>query len=312
MAGLLSHPVLALIAGLICAGAGGYLFVEAILGIARWARISPGIVGATLAAFATSAPELAVAVSAARLGYPALSFGNLLGSNVMNLGLIIGLSLASCGGRCQPGAIRVHTVSAMLATGLMALWLADGMLSRMDGVVLLVGFATWLAIVIRDARRQRAMAVSEPMTTSRIPLVLIGLAGLGLLGVAGQMIVFGAESLAREHQLNEIVVGAIVVALGTSAPELITAIVAAVRGHGDVALGTTLGSVIFNAMFLGGLLAVLSPFGVAMQIVLIPLAFAAVLAAVVYPPASGELGRRRGLLLLLLYATYLATILQTA
>jgi cation:H+ antiporter len=312
MTGLLSHPYLALIAGLACAGAGGYLFVEAILGFARWARVSPGIVGATLAAFATSAPELTVVLTAAQLGHPAISLGNLLGSNVMNLGLIVGLSLASCGGRCRPRDVRWHALATMLAAGLTALWLVDGGLSRVDGGVLLAGFAVWLAIVVRHARRERAATVPAPLRVSRTALLLGGLGGLVLLAIAGRLIVFGAEALASAYQLDEVVIGAIVVAFGTSAPELITALIAAARGHGDVALGTTLGSVMFNGLFLGGLLAVLSPFSVELSVALVPLGFAALLAGVVYPPLSGELGRRRGLLLLLLYAAYLATIIQLA
>jgi cation:H+ antiporter len=109
-----------------------------------------------------------------------------------------------------------------------------------------------------------------------------------------------------------VVVGALVVAFGTSAPELITAIVAAARGHGDVALGTVLGSVMFNGLFLSGLLAILSPFTVDFGVAMVPLVFAALLAGAVYPPASGVLRRRRGLVLLLLYAVYLATVVQLA
>lgn len=312
MAGLFSHPYVALVAGLACAGAGGHLFVEAILGISRWTRVAPGVVGATLAAFATSAPELTVVLTAAGFGYPVISFGNLLGSNVMNLGLIAGLSLASCGGRCRTRDVRQNAVAAISAAGLTALWLVDGGLSRVDGGLLLAGFAVWLTIVVHDARRQRAVAVPEAMTTSRAAIVLAGIVGLTLLAIAGRLIVFGAEIMVGDYHLNEVVVGALVVAFGTSAPELITAVVAAARGHGDVALGTTLGSVLFNGLFLGGLLATLSPFVVDVGVVMVPLVFAALLAGAIYPPASGELRRRRGLVLLLLYGVYLATIVQLA
>ena len=138
-----------LLAGVVCAGIGGELFVRGVVGIAHWARISPGIIGATVAAFATSSPELSVSVSSALAARPEIALGDALGSNVVNVALILGLALVISAIRTPPGSIRRDMPVALLAPVLTGLLFLDGELSHLDGAVLMVVFVAWLAATLR-------------------------------------------------------------------------------------------------------------------------------------------------------------------
>lgn len=301
---------LLLLGGLVCAGLGGELFVRAAVGIARWARVAPGIIGATVAAFATSTPELTVAVNAAIEGRPQISFGDALGSNVVNVGLVLGLCLVVAPMAVAAKAVRRDFAVALLAPLLTALLIVDGRLTRIDGLLLLAGFAAWLLATVAEARRQRSAAAAVLGEPSRLRALASLAAGLVLLVAAGRLIVLGAVGLAEEWGLGAFVIGAVVVAIGTSVPELATAVIASLRGHAEVGLGTVLGSNVFNGLFIVGTLAALSPFDVDRRQAGLALGFGALLVALTWVPPRGGLTRRRGALLLMLYAAYLGALLQ--
>jgi cation:H+ antiporter len=148
----------ALTLGMVCAGIGGELFVRGTVGLAHWARVSPGLVGATVAAFATSSPELTVSITAALAGTPQIALGDALGSNVVNVALILGIAVVIAGMRSPRDTVKRDFPVAMLVpvvTGVLAL---DGVLSRLDGVLLLSLFLVWLVAVIIEARKQRSAA----------------------------------------------------------------------------------------------------------------------------------------------------------
>src|SRR5690606_38310277 len=257
------NAILLMLAGFVCAGLGGELFVRGAVGIARRARIPAGIVGATVAAFATSSPELAVALVSASEGTPTVSFGNLLGANIVNVGFALGLAVAIGGlktTRARIGRDYGVAVVAPIATGLLLL---DGGLSRIDGVVLLGFFFAWLAITVHEARRQRsaAAAVLGERGGRGRTLAITGL-GLVLLIIAGELVVSGAHGVGDALGLDPFVVGATLVAVGTTLPELATLLISRLRGHDEVGLGTVLVSNVFNGLFIVGLVAVLSPFEV--------------------------------------------------
>jgi Ca2+/H+ antiporter len=144
--------------GVIAAGAGGELFVRGAVGLAHWARIPAGIIGATVAAFATSSPECAVAVSAALAGTPGIALGDALGSNIVNVALILGLVVLLADLQVPRDSLKRDFPVAMLTPCLLAVLALDGVLSRVDGCMLLGVFVTWLIATVLEARRQRSAA----------------------------------------------------------------------------------------------------------------------------------------------------------
>jgi cation:H+ antiporter len=301
----------ALILGLACAGFGGELFVSGVVRLAQRIRIAPGIIGATVAAFATSSPELSVSISAALEQHPKIALGDALGSNVVNVALILGLTLSLSGIRQTHEAGRRDFPVALAAPLLAAVLLFDGVLSRLDSLLLLALFGAWLATSLHAAWTQRPAAGggAHESTAPGWRIALSG--GLGLLALfaAGILIVQGARGIALSLGLDEFVVAASIVAVGTSVPELATAIVAKWRGHDAVGLGTVLGSNIFNGLFIIAISALIHPIAAAWNDAALALAFGAAAVLAAHPGRSGYLGRGRGALLLLLYGAYLASLL---
>lgn len=303
------NEVLALLLGVGCAAAGGELFVRGTVSLARALRVPPGIVAATVAAFATSSPELSVAVSAALAGGPQIALGNALGANLVNVALVLGLAVLISPIRSPRDSVQRDFPVALLAPLLTGVLLLDGELSRLDGMLMAAVFAAWLVATVLEARRQRS-SIEEVLGGQRLWVALLhGTAGLALLGFAGTLIVDGARGLALAWGMDEFIVGATVVALGTTAPELATVLAAKLRGHDDVGLGTILGSNIFNGLCIIPLAAAIHPIAVGWQEVAIALGFGALSLACTFPGRSGVIGRLRGGVLLALYAAYVVALL---
>jgi cation:H+ antiporter len=299
-----------LLGGVLCAAIGGELFIRGVVGIARWAKVSAGIIGATFAAFATSSPELSIAVTSALAGTPQVSLGDALGSNVVNIALILAIALLIAPLQASRESIRRDFSMALLVPVVLALFSLDGMISRVDGLVLLIMFVAWISVVLMEARRQRS-AVSQVLAeTKHGRAVAFSLGGVILLILAGRLIVWGAQGLAIRYGFDPFVIGATLVALGTSVPELATVVISRRRGHDEVGLGTILGSNIFNGLLIIGLAAFLHPIKIELQEVSAGLVFGLLVVACTVPLAGGWIGRRRGILLLCLYVAYLAVIMQ--
>ncbi len=304
------NDYVALLLGVIAAGVGGELFVRGSVGIARWARISPGIVGATVAAFATSSPEFSVAVNSAAAGTPQISLGDILGSNVVNIALILGLALSFSGIKCPRGSIRRDFPIALLVPIVSGVLMLDGVISRIDGILLLCMFLFWLVATAIEAKKQRSEAeeiLSEHKHWLTIPLCLVG---LGFLIAAGYLIVRGATGIATAHGIDAFIIGATVVAIGTSVPELATTLISKFRGHDEVGLGTVLGSNIFNGLLIVAVAAIICPIKIDWHNVAIALIFGIVAVGLTYPGKKGFIERRRGFILLALYVAYLVAIIQ--
>jgi cation:H+ antiporter len=305
------NPYASLLLGVLAAAAGGELFVRSLVGIARWARISPAIVGTTVAAFATSSPELSVAVGSALAGVPAVSLGDALGSNVANVALVLGSATAISGLRAPRESIRRDFPTALLAPLALGLLMRDGRLSRPDALLLLAAFAAWLALVVREAARQRSAGPAELGERRRWLAVALGLVGLGLLAAAGRLVVVGAEGIAAAFGIPAFVIGATLVAVGTSVPELATAVVAKLRGQDEIGLGTVLGSNVFNTLFVVGTAGAIHPIDVALHELAPAVGFGILTVLVALPGRSGWIGRPRGAVLLALYLAYVTLALVT-
>lgn len=306
----MTNAYLILAAGLVCAAVGGELFVRGAVGLARAVRVSPGIIAATVAAFATSSPELTVAINAALAGAPEISFGDALGSNVVNVGLVLALALLIAPITARPSSIRRDFPVALLAPVVLAILLVDNRLSRLDGALLLAAFVAWLVAVTREAAGERSAAAAVLGESKPLRAVVESVIGLALLVAAGKLIVEGATEIARSFGLSEFAIGATVVAIGTSVPELATAIIARLRGHDEVGLGTVLGSNIFNGLMIVGTTAAITPISVPLLQAAPALVLGAATVALSYPRRSGIVGRWRGGMLLAVYVVFVMTALQ--
>lgn len=242
-------------------------------GLARDFGVSPLVVGLTVVAFGTSAPELAVNVGASLHGQGDLSFGNIMGSNIANIGLVIGTFALLRPIRVE-GAIIRREVPMMLLATIAALVMgfrwgdAPAAYQRSDGIILLAFFAMFLYYTVSDVFRQRGsdpfvvqthLAAPDRFWGSRATNVGLTLGGLAGLVVGAEITVDASVSLAEAFGVPQVVIGITLVALGTSLPELVTALVAALREQADLAVGNIVGSNIFNLLFIMGVSATIRP-----------------------------------------------------
>jgi cation:H+ antiporter len=296
------------------------LFVRGLVGLAAWLRVPARLVGATVAAFATSSPELTVAVNAAADGRPEIALGDALGSNLVNIGLVVGI-VVLLGGTSAANVSRRDAFVAAGTAGLIGLlMLRDDELSRRDGIVLLLVFATWLSLVVEEALQSRAADRRAHAADGDNGLETIGerrharaigttFVGVLLLIAAGRLLVVGAKGVGAELGLSTFVIGVVIVSVGTSLPELATALAASIRGHAELGLGTILGSNIFNVGFIVGVAAVLAPIPVEPGDVAISLVFGIAMFPILLWRTGGTLRRWRGALLIASYVTALAVLL---
>ena len=273
-------------------------------------RVAPGIVGATVVAFGTSSPELSVGVNAAIAGAPEISLGDALGSNVLNVALILGLALVLAGATPRRADLNRDLPVALIAP-LITLGLAyDGTISRVDGAILLACFAGWLTVTARQAARERNDAAGILGEANSVRIALDALAGLALLIVAGRLIVLGAQDIGDMLGWDAFTVGAVMVAIGTSTPELATTLIARLRGHDEVSVGAVLGSNIFNGLFIVGVAATITPIDVFGPELQLAIGTGVLSLLLILPGRSDRLGRRRGAALLVLFLVYLIALLR--
>jgi cation:H+ antiporter len=297
-----------LLIGLVCAGIGGELFVRGTVGMARCMRIPPGIIAATFAAFATSSPELSVAIGSALTKDPQISLGDALGSNVVNIALILGLSLFVSPPVAPLVNFNRELVVALVVPLLVGLAALDGTIARWEGWLLLSVFGGWMVVLLRGTLRERGQPSVSASRASPWEVVVFSLVGLGLLIIAGDQVVRGARALARFMGIGEFVVGATMVAIGTSVPELATTLAAFYRRQETIGFGIVLGSNIFNGLLIVPLTAVLCPISVHGASTAVALVASSMAGLLLVPGASGHLGRARGFLLLTLYVLFVFII----
>ena len=284
---------------------GGNLLVDHAESLARRWGVSSLVIGLTVVALGTSAPEFAASITAALRGSPELALGNVIGSNVANIALILGVTALVYPLQTRKPFLRRELPVMIGAAALLPLLLRDGTLSRLDGVLLLLLLAAYLWVLLS---RRESLGEDRPSIGSRPPWsnVLGALLGLGCLVGGAQLLVGGATSLARSLGVPELVIGLTLVAVGTSLPELATAGIAAVRRESGIALGNVVGSNIFNVLFILGAAALVQPIHVTYHSVATDLWLLVGFSALLLPLLlSGlRLGRREGGVLLALYLLY--------
>ena len=308
---------LLLILGLAVLVVGGEFLVKGAVGIARNLEISPLVIGMTVVSFGTSAPELLVSIQAAAEGSPEIAVGNVIGSNIANLALVLGVTVLIFPIIVERQTKLIDWPVMLLATIFFYVFLFDGAINRWEGLVLfsfLVIFVTWR---IRKSRKDFNSQIDE-YGGNESTLLAVGYLMLGLIGLyfGSDWFVDGAVGIAEYLDVPKGVVGVTVVAFGTSAPELVVSCVAAYRKQSDISIGTLLGSNIFNIMAVIGLTSIVSPIelsgaGVS-QFLNFDMYWVAGIAVVLLPMFyfGAKFGRIKGALLLTSYLVYISIIVS--
>ena len=296
---------LAIVAGLALLYGGGEMLVRGSSSLARRLGLSPFVVSLTVVAFGTSAPELAAALAAILRGSEDLVMGNVLGSNVANLGLILGLSVLLRPVAVAPSAFRRDLPLLVLTSLILLAFLARGRITPLTGLLLLILLIGYTVLTLRNAQPVPADDGPRPSLLSSLAAVT---GAVAVLAFGADLLVENAVTLARLWGVGEHLIGLTVIALGTSLPELSSCLVAASRGDGDFIFGNLLGSNIFNVLAILGLSAQAGPFRTPWQLFgaegLILVALSLLL--VLFSATGLRIARREGVCLLACYGGYLA------
>lgn len=247
-----------LLIGFVLLVKGADFFVDGASSIAGKLKVPSLIIGLTVVSMGTSMPEAAVSVSASLSGDNGISLGNVIGSNVFNLLMVVGISSIILPVVTDRDVLKRDMPVNIGITAVLLLMLLDGELSRIDAVILLLFLAAYMFILIRSALKNRAEGeeIKSLSWTKSLIFVVLGLAAI--IG-GGQLVVENAKTIAINLGMGETLVGLTIVAIGTSLPELVTSIVAAKKGDSGIAMGNAVGSCIFNILFILGMAGAISP-----------------------------------------------------
>lgn len=313
----MTATILIFLAGLVLLPTAAEVLVRGSVGLANRAGISPLVVGLTVVAFGTSAPELVVCVQAALDGAPGIAYGNVIGSNIANILLIMGAAALIRPITCEVRTFLRDSAVMLGATLLFIAFTLTGAITLWQGLVMLALLVAYLAYSYINERRNNQLAAEEVAEVEEldtfknmsVPVIVLFVVG-GLAGVVwgADLLVTGAIELARGVGIPEEVIGLTMVAVGTSLPELATAIAAALRGHNDVALGNVVGSNIFNLLGIMGATALISDIPAPAQIISFDLWVMGAVSLLLIPfmVSGARLGRVEAGLFLAVYAGYTA------
>jgi cation:H+ antiporter len=305
--------ILLFVTGLILLIIGAELLVKGASGIAYHFRISPLVVGLTVVAFGTSSPELAVGIESSLTGKEGITFGTVVGSNIFNILFILGISALIVPLTVSRKLLRMDVPFMIALSVLLLLFSMNGVLSRVEGITLMAGLVTYTTFLIIQSRKngeQKSVDSSDALVKQKgwllnITLVVVG---FGLLMAGSNWFLDGAVHIARVAGLSEAIIGLTIVAAGTSMPEVVTSIMAAIRGEREIAVGNVVGSNIFNIMGVLGISALFATDGLdvsqSMITFDIPVMIAVALACLPIFFTGGVISRGEGVLLLGYYVAY--------
>lgn len=314
----LTMSIVTFIAGLLTLSGGAHCFVQGAVRLAERLRVSRFLIGLTVVAVGTSTPELFFDMTAVTHDAVDLAFGDLVGSNIANIGLILGVAMLVSPIEVHLRLMRVELQFVLaISAGLWAL-AADGVISHLDGIVLLIGFGGFMVYLSQGARHvaQQVRAESErsavpSWSVLRSTLTLAG----GLIGLffGSRFMVSAATEIARDLGVSELLIGLTIVAIGTSLPEFATSIVAALRDELDITVGNVLGANLINVALLMGTVAQIRPLPVHPESVTIdlPVMLGLVVLLMLLVARRSWLTRRSGILLLSAYVAYVVLKIVT-
>jgi len=264
--------ILLFILGLIVLVAGAELLVRGSSRLAAAFGVSPLVIGLTIVALGTASPEIAVSIQSATTGQGDITIGNVIGSNIFNILVVLGISAIVAPVIIAQQLIRLD-VPIMIGISLLTYFLVlDGMLSFVDGAILFIGVVAYTIFSLRQSRKEseevqreyaQEFAPKEPSTLANIVRYIVFVAtGLGLLVLGARWLVDSASSIAEALGVSQLIIGLTIVAIGTSLPEVATSLVAALKGESDIAVGNAVGSNIFNLLGVLGVAGLVAPEGI--------------------------------------------------
>ncbi|QDF65796.1 calcium/sodium antiporter [Shewanella sp. SNU WT4] len=302
---------LSLIGGFIILTLGAEAMVRGASALALRLGITPLVIGLTIVAGGTSAPELAVSVKSALAGNSGIALGNVIGSNIANIGLILAITALIRPITVQSQMVK-RDIPIMIAVSIL-LWvvLIDGELSHFDGALLFGLLIAYLVFSYIDSKKQNTEVEIDNSPQAPWLSILLIVGGIALLVGGGILFVDGAVDLARTFGISEVIIGLTIVAVGTSMPEFVTSVLAALKGQSDIAIGNIVGSNIFNILGILGITVLISPIssaGFQSLDFIVMLALAAILLPFAY--TGLRLGRREGAVMLAGYIAYISYLVS--
>ncbi len=310
----LTLPLLALIGGLILLVWSADRFIDGAAVTARYAGMSPLLIGMVVIGFGTSAPEMVVSAISASQGNPGLALGNAYGSNIANLALILGTSALIAPIILKTTVIKRELPILLAVTVLASLLLFDLELSRTDAIILLLVFAAimswWIWLGLRQRIDYNSSDELKEESTMTLKAAIVWLVvGMSMLVVSSRILVWGAVEIARGFGVSDLIIGLSVVAIGTSLPELASAIIAMRKGEHDLAVGNVIGSNLFNTLAVVGIAGAIQPLTIAPEVLyrdclLMGLLTIALFMARIGKSSQKEISRVGGVLLLVVYFSY--------
>ncbi len=296
-----------LILSLVALYIGAGWLVQGSSALALKAKISPLVIGLTIVAFGTSAPELVVSLNATLKGEGEIAIGNILGSNIFNIGIILGISATIYPLQAKKQLLRIDIPVMLIATILLTIFFWNGELGRMEGGFFLAGIILYTIFSLYYSRKHgeepNLELEEQPRHWAFDTLEIVG--GLVVLIFASHLLVENATSIAREVGLSEAVIGLTIIAAGTSMPELATTIVAASKGKTDIAIGNIVGSNLFNILAIAGSCSLVQPI-VAKNVNYIDLLVMLAISLLLLPlvKSGQKITRTEGLVLVIVYVIY--------
>ena len=302
-------PYILLILGFVFLVRGADLFVDGSSSIAKHLKIPSVIVGLTIVAMGTSAPEASVSITAAIAGNSDISLGNIVGSNIFNFLVVIGVSAIICPVISHKDILKRDLWWNLGITGVLLLLMLDNKIGHIDGLILLAGMATYLFIIIKNALKNR-IAESEEKLLSVPKSIIFMVIGLAAIICGGNFVVDNASIIAKSLGLSETLIGLTIVAIGTSLPELVTSITAAKKQESGIALGNAVGSNIFNILFILGASSALTPINVAPELFIDTIILIVVsILILIFARTKKITNRFEGAICVLLYIAYTTYII---
>lgn len=295
---------LLLVVGFLLLIKGADLFVEGSSSLAKILKVPTVIIGLTIVAMGTSAPEASVSINAALAGNNDIALSNVVGSNIFNTLIVVGVCAAMMSFQVNKDILKRDLPINLLVSIVLIIMALDGQLSRFEGMILLIGMISYIAMMIMSALKNRL--TEENMKTMSIQKSLLYIViGLAAVIYGGDIVVDNASLIALSLGLSQNFIGLTIVAIGTSLPELVTSVVATRKGESALALGNAVGSNIFNILFILGMSATVSPLTILNESIMdcAVMIFVAIL-ILVFAKTNQKMGRKEGFICILCYILY--------
>ena len=300
---------LILIVGMLFLVKGADFFVDGSASVAKILKVPSLIIGLTIVALGTSLPEASVSITAGMAGNNELALSNVVGSNIFNTLVVVGCSAMIAPFVIHRDIVKRDLIINLIVSVALCAFMFDGVLSRLDGILLLIGLVAFMLILIRSALRYRV----EEETVEALPIgksIILIIIGVAAIILGGNFVVSGASDIARQWGMSDTLIGLTIVSIGTSLPELVTSVVAARKGESSLSLGNAIGSNILNILFILGISGTLTPIAVIPEnIIDVAVLIGVALFVLILARFNDKMTRMKAAVFIGLYAIYMAYII---